>query len=53
MNYVAFEGVSQIDNLYTASVRNFKAADLIPNDAIPNEKLDELRSFKKQSSKEA
>ena len=45
MNYVAFEGVSQIDNLYTASVRNLKATELIPNDAIKDEKLDKLRTF--------
>lgn len=51
MNYVAFEGVSQIDNLYTASVRNLKAAELIPNDALPNPTLDKLRSFEKQSNK--
>ena len=51
MNYVAFEGVSLIDNLYTESVRNLKVAELIPNDAIPNPKLDELRTFKKHSSK--
>lgn len=47
MNYVAFEGVSLIDNLYTESVRNLEIAKLIPNEAAPDEKLDEFRTFKK------
>lgn len=47
MNYVAFEGVSLIDNLYTESVRNLEIAKLIPNEASPDEKLDEFRTFKK------
>ena len=32
MNYVAFEGISQMDNLYTQSVLKMKAKELIDDE---------------------
>lgn len=43
MNYVAFLGISEFDNLYTKSVRNMKAKLLLEEN---NDDLNKLIEFK-------
>jgi hypothetical protein len=47
MNYVAFEGISAMDNLYVESTRNLKVAEAIPVDGVQDAEKDKMLSFKK------
>ena len=40
MNYVAFLGISEFDNLYTNSIRNMKAKELLEKDEDLNKLLE-------------
>jgi len=40
MNYVAFLGISEFDNLYTNSIRNMKAKELLKEDENLNKLLE-------------
>ena len=40
MNYVAFLGISEFDNLYTKSIRNMKAKELLKEDEDLNKLLE-------------
>ena len=44
MNYVAFLGISEFDNLYTKSIRNLKANKLLEED----DDLKKLIEFEKE-----
>ena len=45
MNYVAFEGISAMDNLYCETIRNMKVTEAIPIDGIENPELEKALSF--------
>jgi len=53
MNYVAFEGVSQLDNLYVAATGKMKAARILldPSDKDKRE-IEEAIKFKKRTELE-
>ena len=45
MNYVAFKGISDLDNLYTSSVRNMEAKEILLDDM--SEEVKSILSFTK------
>lgn len=47
MNYVAFEGISAMDNLYCETIRNMKVCEAIPKDGVKDLKRDEVFEFTK------
>lgn len=47
MNYVAFEGISAMDNLYCETIKNMKVSEAIPIDGKENPELDEALSYTK------
>jgi hypothetical protein len=47
MNYVAFEGISAMDNLYCETIRNLKVAEAIPVDGVEDETKTKALSFEK------
>ena len=47
MNYVAFEGISAMDNLYCETIRNMKVTDAIPIDGKEDPERDQIFSFVK------
>ena len=50
MNYVAFEGVSQLDNLYVQATGKMRAARiLLDREGEDKEKIDKAIRFEKQS----
>ena len=48
MNYVAFEGISAMDNLYVESTRNLKVMEAVPVDGVEDAKKDALYTFTKE-----
>ncbi len=48
MNYVAFLGIAEFDNLYTNSIRNMKAKMLLEQD----EDLNKLLEFDQEKDKD-
>ena len=50
MNYVAFEGISAMDNLYCETIRNMKVAEAIPVDGQEDKERDQIFSFIKGRS---
>lgn len=49
MNYAAFAGVSEIDNLYAEAQRNMKVQEAVPVDGVDNPELEKCLTYKKQS----
>jgi hypothetical protein len=50
MNYVAFEGISAMDNLYCETIRNMKVTEAIPIDGQEDKERDQIFSFEKGRS---
>jgi hypothetical protein len=50
MNYVAFEGISAMDNLYCETIRNMKVTEAIPIDGLEDKERDQIFSFEKKRS---
>lgn len=49
MNYAAFAGISELDNLYAEAQRNMKVQEAMPIDGINNPALDKMLTYKKHS----
>ena len=49
MNYVAFAGISQLDNLYTETLRKMKIIDAVYIDGVANTDALEYLKYKKDS----
>jgi hypothetical protein len=47
MNYVAFEGISAMDNLYVETVRNMKVTEAIAIDGQEDKERDQIFSYTK------
>ena len=50
MNYVAFEGISAMDNLYCETIRNMKVTEAIAIDGQEDKERDQIFSFEKGRS---
>ena len=48
MNYVAFEGISAMDNLYCETIRNMKVTEAIPIDGKDDPERDKVFAFDKK-----
>ena len=45
MNYVAFEGISAMDNLYVETIRNMEVTKAVPIEGTENKELEEALSY--------